>query len=112
MELMVRSGLVTACRLADRPTRRVPSFAKATTEGVVRPPVSLGMITHSPPSITATQELVVPRSMPMSLDMQFVSFREPTESFVCPRRIKKYAFVKRERKFAHFVSFCGKNRGF
>ena len=55
------SGLVTACRLATWPTRRLPSFAKATTEGVVRPPSEFVITTGSPPSITATTELVVPR---------------------------------------------------
>src|SRR3989442_1113667 len=58
-------GLVTACRLATWPTSRSPSFVNATTDGVTRPPSALGMTTGSPPSITATTELVVPRSMPM-----------------------------------------------
>jgi hypothetical protein len=40
---------------------------KATTEGVVRAPSELGMTTGSPPSITATHELVVPKSIPMIL---------------------------------------------
>ena len=35
IEKMVFSGLVTACRLATWPTRRSPSLAMATTEGVV-----------------------------------------------------------------------------
>ena len=42
---------------------------KATTEGVVRLPSLLLMTTGSFPSITATQLLVVPRSMPMILLM-------------------------------------------
>src|SRR5216117_620183 len=65
MEKIVFCGLVTACRLATCPTSRSPSFVKATTDGVVRPPSALGMTTGSPPSITATTELVVPRSIPM-----------------------------------------------
>ena len=68
MEKMVCLGLVTACRLATWPTRRSPSLVKATTDGVVRPPSALGMTTGSPPSMTATTELVVPRSMPMILE--------------------------------------------
>ncbi len=68
IEKMVCFGLVTACRLATWPTRRSPSLVNATTEGVVRPPSALGMTTGSPPSMTATTELVVPRSMPMILD--------------------------------------------
>src|SRR5256885_17129400 len=65
IEKLVSCGLVAACRLATCPTRRSPSFVKATTEGVVRPPSAFGMTTGSPPSMTATTELVVPRSMPM-----------------------------------------------
>ena len=65
MDEMVRSGLVMAWRLAIWPTRRSPSLVKATTDGVVLAPSLLGMTTGSPPSMTATQELVVPRSMPM-----------------------------------------------
>src|SRR2546423_3083942 len=64
---MVFSGLVTAWRLATCPTRRLPSLAKATTDGVVRPPSALVITTGSPPSITATTELVVPRSIPIIL---------------------------------------------
>ena len=69
MEMTVRSGLVMAWRLATWPTMRSPSLEKATTEGVVRLPSALGMTTASPPSMTATQELVVPKSIPMILDI-------------------------------------------
>src|SRR5699024_7525690 len=48
---------------------RSPSLEKATTEGVVRLPSALGMTTASPPSMTDTQELVVPRSIPIILDI-------------------------------------------
>ena len=61
----MRRGLVTACRLAGSPTRRSPLSVKATTLGVRRLPSWLGMTLTSPPSMTATTELVVPRSMPM-----------------------------------------------
>src|SRR6267142_3882748 len=64
---MVLAGFVTACRLASRPTRRSPVLVKATTDGTVRPPSAEGMTVGSPPSMTATTELVVPRSMPMIL---------------------------------------------
>src|SRR5215469_9255563 len=72
---MVFSGLVIAWRLATCPTSRSPVLVKATTDGVVRPPSSLAMTLGSPPSITATQELVVPRSIPIILAMllSFVS---------------------------------------
>ena len=44
---------------------RSPSAVKATTDGVVRCPSELGITTGSLPSITATQELVVPKSIPI-----------------------------------------------
>jgi hypothetical protein len=67
IENTVFSGLVTACRLATCPTSRSPSFANATTDGVMRAPSWLTTTTGWPPSITATAELVVPRSIPMTL---------------------------------------------
>src|SRR4051794_273967 len=72
MEKMVFSGLVTACRLATCPTSRSPDLVKATTDGVSRPPSGFVMTTGSPPSMTATTELVVPRSMPMILLIDFL----------------------------------------
>ena len=66
---MVRSGLVTAWRLAGWPTSRSPSSVKATIEGVVRMPSAFSMTFGAVPSMTATQELVVPRSMPMTFAM-------------------------------------------
>src|SRR5215831_18736050 len=68
---MVFCGLVMAWRRAIWPTRRWPSFVNATTEGVVRPPSSLAITLGSPPSMTATTELVVPRSMPMTRPIAF-----------------------------------------
>ena len=67
IEKTVFVGLVTAWRLATCPTSRSPSFVNATTDGVVRPPSALGMTTGSPPSMTATTEFVVPRSIPITL---------------------------------------------
>ena len=58
-------GLVTAWRFAGSPTKRSPSFVKPTTDGVVLPPSGLVMTVGSPPSITATQEFVVPKSIPI-----------------------------------------------
>src|SRR6187399_3550231 len=66
---MVRSGLVTAWRLAGWPTRRSPSSVNATIEGVVRMPSAFSITFGVLPSMTATHELVVPRSMPMTLPM-------------------------------------------
>src|SRR3954449_791440 len=65
----VFSGLVTAWRFAAWPTRRSPDSVNATIEGVVRPPSAFSMTFAVEPSITATQELVVPRSIPMTLLM-------------------------------------------
>ncbi len=64
IEKTVFCGLVTAWRLAAWPTRRSPLFVNATTEGVVRAPSLFSKTTGSPPSITAMQELVVPKSIP------------------------------------------------
>src|ERR1700675_3163734 len=67
IEYTVFSGLVTACRLATCPTSRSPDLVIATTDGVVRPPSWFGITTDSPPCITATTELVVPKSIPIIL---------------------------------------------
>ena len=58
-------GFVTACRLAVAPTILSPVFEKATTEGVVLAPSAFAITTGSPPSITATHEFVVPKSIPI-----------------------------------------------
>ena len=68
-EKMVFSGLVMACRLAICPTKRSFLSVMPTTEGVVRLPSALAMTTGSPPLIIATQEFVVPRSIPITLPM-------------------------------------------
>ena len=72
IENTVFSGLVTACRLATWPTSRSPFLAKPTTDGVKRPPSGLVMTTASPPSMTATTEFVVPKSIPMILLMCYL----------------------------------------
>ena len=69
IENTVFSGFVTACRLATWPTSRSPDLVKPTTDGVIRLPSGLVMTTGSPPSITATTEFVVPRSIPIILLM-------------------------------------------
>ena len=65
----MRLGFVIAWRFAGSPTLRSPPSTNATTEGVVLRPSLLGMTTGSLPSRTATQELVVPRSIPIILPM-------------------------------------------
>src|SRR5215471_6830904 len=56
-----------AWRFATWPTTRSPDLVNPTTDGVVRPPSSLAITTGWPPSITATTEFVVPRSIPITL---------------------------------------------
>src|ERR1700740_3656383 len=75
IEKTVFWGLGTACRFAACPTKRSPLFAKATIEGVVRAPSEFSMTTGSPPSITAIQELVVPRSIPRILAIRRIGLR-------------------------------------
>ena len=66
MEEMVLSGLVTACLLAVSPTSLSPSFLNPTTDGVVLIPSEFAITVGSPPSKTATQEFVVPKSIPIT----------------------------------------------
>src|SRR5258708_30460520 len=54
----------------------------ATTEGVVRVPSWFGITTGSPPCITATTELVVPRSIPIILLIASFSFQRLPETLV------------------------------
>jgi hypothetical protein len=65
IEMIVLSGFVTDWFFANCPTNRSPSLVNATTDGVVLEPSALVMTIASPPSITLTQELVVPKSIPM-----------------------------------------------
>src|SRR5260370_16149348 len=70
-ERMVRSTLVTAWFLAGCPTSTSPLRANATTDGVVREPSEFATTTGSPPSRTATTELVVQRSIPTARSIVF-----------------------------------------
>src|ERR1700726_3156218 len=72
---IVFSGLVIAWRRAGCPTSTSPELAKATTDGVVRDPSGFSITLALPPSITATQEKVVPRSTPMTLAIQHLRHR-------------------------------------
>src|SRR5271154_4886036 len=67
MAYSVWVGLVTAWRLADCPTSRSPLSENATMLGVVRAPSLFSMTRTSLPSMMATQEFVVPRSIPITL---------------------------------------------
>ena len=62
-------GFVTAWRFADWPTSTSESEPNATMEGVVRSPSLFSMTRGLVPSMTATHEFVVPRSIPMVLAM-------------------------------------------
>ena len=68
---IVLSGFVTACLLAGSPTKRSPSFVKATTEGNALPPTvapsAAGIMVGFPPIITEAAELLVPKSIPIIL---------------------------------------------
>src|SRR5512141_1335547 len=72
---MVDPGLEIACRFAIWPTRRSPPSVNATIDGVVREPSLFGMTTASPPSMTETQLLVVPRSMPITFPIARLASR-------------------------------------
>src|SRR6185295_19058785 len=65
IEYTVRVGFVTACRLAGSPTSVSPFSVNATTLGVSRLPSAFAITFGSEPSMIATTEFVVPRSMPM-----------------------------------------------
>ena len=54
------------CRFAGVPTSLSPSAVNATTEGVVRDPSAFSNTLGVLPSIMATQELVVPKSIPQT----------------------------------------------
>ena len=71
MAKRVFSGLTTACRFAEIPTNRSPLSVKATTDGVVRVPSAFSIIRGILPSIIATAEFVVPRSMPITWPLTF-----------------------------------------
>src|SRR5512133_1414125 len=58
--------LGTAWRLAASPTNRSPDLVKATTDGVTRRPSEFSRTVGSPPSMTAIQEFVVPKSIPIT----------------------------------------------
>src|SRR5437762_1233686 len=80
-------------RFASCPTSRSPLFVNATTDGVIRPPSAFGMIVGSPPSIYATAEFVVPRSIPITRGIELLPLlgdghhRGPDDPIVQPIRL-------------------------
>src|SRR5436190_8229985 len=93
---MVFCGLVIACLLAGSPTLRSPFFKNATTEGVVRLPSSLAITTGSLPSITATQLLVVPKSIPIIFPISFIFFKVKFYALI----LNHYAMGRQDEKLA------------
>ena len=74
IENIVFSGFVIAWRFAGSPTLRSPPSTNATIEGVVLLPSLFAITTGSLPSSTATQELVVPKSIPIIFPIIFYYF--------------------------------------
>src|SRR5258708_36655799 len=110
IEYTVFSGFVTACRLATCPTSRSPDLVMATTEGVVRVPSWLGITTGSPPCITATTELVVPRSIPIILliaSFSFFSDLPETLLFALVRRFPGHPYACPGRESCQTQIICG-----
>src|ERR1700760_3677728 len=59
------------------PTNRLPFSAIATIDGVVLYPPRFGITEGVPSSTIATHELVVPRSMPITLSLAMASYFPP-----------------------------------
>src|SRR5882672_956599 len=106
---MVFCGFVMAWRFATWPTRRSPVFVNATTEGVVRLPSALGITCGSPPSITATHEFVVPRSMPIIFAM-IPSMVRCGGAVQGPLRVVDFIVRRPVRGAARPRSACGLDR--
>ena len=66
MSIHADSGCELTCLFARIPQRRSPSFVNATTDGVVLEPSEFSMTFGFLPSIIATHELVVPKSIPIT----------------------------------------------
>jgi hypothetical protein len=77
MDVTVFFGFVIAWRFAGSPTLRspFPLSRKATILGVVLRPSLLAITTGSLPSITATQEFVVPKSIPIIFPMTMFIYK-------------------------------------
>ena len=98
MDEIVRSTLVAAWRFATAPTRRSLFLENATTDGVVLVPSAFVITTGSPPSMTATQLLVVPRSIPITLlTGSFLHDFLSLLSFHCPSPVQCKTGAHRDR---------------
>src|SRR5580693_3235827 len=102
----VFSGLVTAWRLAGWPTSRSPSSRMATTDGVVRTPSAFSITLGVLPSMMATQELVVPRSIPIILLIDVFS-----RSFDGEQRLWPSQYLKRLDRSRSLIGHAPEPRG-
>src|ERR1051325_9460861 len=87
---------------------RSPALVNATTLGVTRRPSEFSRTSGSPPSMTAMQEFVVPKSMPKTLAIKNLSFgRRDTRG----RRVFSYAGASRVKwgAIAGFAERIGGN---
>src|ERR1017187_1901540 len=100
MEKTGFSGLVMAWRLATWPTNRSPLLVKPTTDGAVRGPSWFAMTVGWPASITATQEFVVPKSIPII----FPILQEPPQISVLNIRYGGAAALSGALAHHHYVS--------
>ena len=66
MYVYIHNEDLVTCLFARMPQSRSPSFVNATTDGVVLDPSEFSMTFGLLPSITATHELVVPKSIPIT----------------------------------------------
>ena len=89
IELTVFPGFVIAWRLAGSPTLRspFPLSKKATMDGVVLWPSLFGITTGSFPSKTDTHELVVPKSIPITLLIFYFTCLMPFQTIKMPKEI-------------------------
>jgi hypothetical protein len=89
---IVLSGLVIDWRLAGAPTSLSPLLVNATIEGVVLLPSELGITFATLFSITATHELVVPKSIPTIWDEVLRSEKKDFSLFT--NIIYNYGFIR------------------
>src|SRR3989344_6616676 len=106
-EKMVVFGLTTIWRLATSPTM---CFVGSTTDGIMLRPSALWMTFGLPASTTATTELVVPRSIPITLDI-FSSYRvifDLIENLIwlIIQLFNNYHFRRPNYRIIYFITFC------
>src|SRR3990167_730799 len=101
---MVFVGFKIIWRLATSPTRFLTG---STIEGVTFRPVSAAEITLGvPPSMTATQELVVPKSIPIILLMFLIyTISNPVCQVLILRRAQDFDLSRPNNKRFYFIAF-------